>query len=151
MSACLGNNVVYYMPEIQMGTSRETVEKVHRAQGWGMRVFRKTPWVWYRGIPRPCRGGGCLVAEAQTCGTGSNKIRVWFFCYPCWKDFSHFEDAVTRKDGFWGQPDLQSKFLDSQGYTEKPCIENKIISSHCYFVFVFFSLSLSLSCSISFL
>jgi hypothetical protein len=24
----------------------------------------------------------------------------------------------------WGQPGLQSKFQDSQGYTEKPCLEN---------------------------
>jgi hypothetical protein len=23
----------------------------------------------------------------------------------------------------WGQPDLQSEFQDSQGYTEKPCLE----------------------------
>jgi hypothetical protein len=24
----------------------------------------------------------------------------------------------------WGQPGLQSEFQDSQGYTEKPCLEN---------------------------
>jgi hypothetical protein len=23
----------------------------------------------------------------------------------------------------WGQPDLQSEFQESQGYTEKPCLE----------------------------
>jgi hypothetical protein len=23
----------------------------------------------------------------------------------------------------WGQPDLQSEFQDSQGYTEKPCLK----------------------------
>jgi hypothetical protein len=29
--------------------------------------------------------------------------------------------------GFWvqGQPGLQSEFQDSQGYTEKSCLENK--------------------------
>jgi hypothetical protein len=35
-----------------------------------------------------------------------------------------------RQEDFWvwGQPDLQSEFQDSQGYTEKPCLEkqNKI-------------------------
>jgi hypothetical protein len=25
----------------------------------------------------------------------------------------------------WGQPSLQSEFQDSQGYTEKPCLEKK--------------------------
>jgi hypothetical protein len=25
----------------------------------------------------------------------------------------------------WGQPDLQSEFQDSQGYTEKPCFKKK--------------------------
>jgi hypothetical protein len=25
----------------------------------------------------------------------------------------------------WGQPGLQSEFQDSQGYTEKPCLENQ--------------------------
>jgi hypothetical protein len=25
----------------------------------------------------------------------------------------------------WGQPDLQSEFQDSQGYTEKPCLKKK--------------------------
>ena len=25
----------------------------------------------------------------------------------------------------WGQPGLQSEFLDSQGYTEKPCVKEK--------------------------
>ena len=25
----------------------------------------------------------------------------------------------------WGQPGLQSEFRDSQGYTEKPCLEEK--------------------------
>ena len=25
----------------------------------------------------------------------------------------------------WGEPGLQSEFLDSQGYTEKPCLETK--------------------------
>jgi hypothetical protein len=25
----------------------------------------------------------------------------------------------------WGQPGLQSEFQDSQGYTEKPCLEEK--------------------------
>ena len=30
-----------------------------------------------------------------------------------------------RQADFWvrGQPDLQSEFQDSQGYTEKPCLE----------------------------
>jgi hypothetical protein len=27
--------------------------------------------------------------------------------------------------GFLGQPDLQSEFQDSQGYTEKPCLKKK--------------------------
>jgi hypothetical protein len=26
----------------------------------------------------------------------------------------------------WGQPGLQSEFQDSQGYTEKPCLEKQI-------------------------
>jgi hypothetical protein len=32
-----------------------------------------------------------------------------------------------RQVDFWvrGQPGLQSEFQDSQGYTEKPCLENK--------------------------
>jgi hypothetical protein len=32
-----------------------------------------------------------------------------------------------RQADFWvrGQPGLQSEFQDSQGYTEKPCLENK--------------------------
>jgi hypothetical protein len=32
-----------------------------------------------------------------------------------------------RQVDFWvqGQPDLQSEFQDSQGYTEKPCLKNK--------------------------
>jgi hypothetical protein len=32
-----------------------------------------------------------------------------------------------RQVDFWvrGQPDLQSEFQDSQGYTEKPCLEKK--------------------------
>ena len=25
----------------------------------------------------------------------------------------------------WGEPGLQSEFLDSQGYTEKPCLEKQ--------------------------
>jgi hypothetical protein len=25
----------------------------------------------------------------------------------------------------WGQPDLQSEFPDSQGYTEQPCLDTK--------------------------
>jgi hypothetical protein len=31
-----------------------------------------------------------------------------------------------RQADFWvqGQPGLQSEFQDSQGYTEKPCLEN---------------------------
>jgi hypothetical protein len=30
-----------------------------------------------------------------------------------------------QRQDFWirGQPDLQSEFQDSQGYTEKPCLE----------------------------
>jgi hypothetical protein len=33
-----------------------------------------------------------------------------------------------RQADFWvrGQPGLQSEFQDSQGYTEKPCLEKKI-------------------------
>jgi hypothetical protein len=32
-----------------------------------------------------------------------------------------------RQADFWvrGQPGLQSEFQDSQGYTEKPCLEKK--------------------------
>jgi hypothetical protein len=32
-----------------------------------------------------------------------------------------------RQADFWirGQPDLQSEFQDSQGYAEKPCLQNK--------------------------
>ena len=32
-----------------------------------------------------------------------------------------------RQANFWvrGQPGLQSEFQDSQGYTEKPCLEKK--------------------------
>jgi hypothetical protein len=32
-----------------------------------------------------------------------------------------------RQEDFWvlGQPDLQSEFQDSQGYTEKPCLEKQ--------------------------
>ena len=32
-----------------------------------------------------------------------------------------------RQEDFWvrGQPGLQSEFQDSQGYTEKPCLEKK--------------------------
>jgi hypothetical protein len=32
-----------------------------------------------------------------------------------------------RQEGFWvqGQPGLQSEFQDSQGYTEKPCLEKQ--------------------------
>jgi hypothetical protein len=32
-----------------------------------------------------------------------------------------------RQADFWvrGQPGLQTEFQDSQGYTEKPCLENK--------------------------
>jgi hypothetical protein len=32
---------------------------------------------------------------------------------------------MQRQADFWvrGQPDLQSEFQDSQGYTEKPCLE----------------------------
>jgi hypothetical protein len=35
-----------------------------------------------------------------------------------------------RQADFWiqGQPGLQSEFQDSQGYTEKPCLENKMRS-----------------------
>jgi hypothetical protein len=34
--------------------------------------------------------------------------------------------ALGRQADFWvrGQPGLQSEFQDSQGYTEKPCLEN---------------------------
>jgi hypothetical protein len=33
-----------------------------------------------------------------------------------------------RQANFWvqGQPDLQSEFQDSQGYTEKPCLKKKL-------------------------
>ena len=42
---------------------------------------------------------------------------------------AHAFNASTRETeagGFWvwGQPGLQSKFQDSQGYTEKLCLEN---------------------------
>jgi hypothetical protein len=35
--------------------------------------------------------------------------------------------VLGRQADFWvrGQPGLQSEFQDSQGYTEKPCLENK--------------------------
>jgi hypothetical protein len=47
---------------------------------------------------------------------------------------------------FWvrGQPDLQSEFQDSQGYTEKPCLEKKQqqqkkkIQHHVLFAFFLF-------------
>lgn len=35
----------------------------------------------------------------------------------------------TEAGGFlwlWGQPDLQSQFLDRQEHTEKPCLERQI-------------------------
>jgi hypothetical protein len=37
-----------------------------------------------------------------------------------------------RQVDFWvrGQPGLQSEFRDSQGYTEKPCLENKQTNKH---------------------
>jgi hypothetical protein len=36
-----------------------------------------------------------------------------------------------REVDFWvrGQPDLQSEFQDSQGYTEKPCLKKKKIEN----------------------
>ena len=41
-----------------------------------------------------------------------------------------FNTALQRQRqvdlGVWGQPDLQSKFQDGQGNTEKPCLENKM-------------------------
>ena len=38
-----------------------------------------------------------------------------------------------RQADFWvgGQPGLQSEFQDSQGYTEKPCLEKPKKSTHC--------------------
>ena len=32
---------------------------------------------------------------------------------------------IQRQADFWGQPGLQIEFQDSQGYTEKPCLEKK--------------------------
>jgi hypothetical protein len=34
---------------------------------------------------------------------------------------------AKRQEDFWvrGQPDLQNEFQDSQGYTEKPCLEKQ--------------------------
>ena len=39
----------------------------------------------------------------------------------------HTFNPSTQEVDFWvwGQPDLQSEFQDSQGYTEKPCPEKQ--------------------------
>lgn len=37
-----------------------------------------------------------------------------------------FKSSTQEEDLWvWGQPALRSKFQDSLGYTEKPCVENK--------------------------
>jgi hypothetical protein len=43
---------------------------------------------------------------------------------PCWASFLQKEE-LRRQADFWvrGQPGLQSELQDSQGYTEKPCLE----------------------------
>jgi hypothetical protein len=36
-----------------------------------------------------------------------------------------FNPSTWKADFFQGQPGLQSEFWDSQGYTEKPCLEKQ--------------------------
>jgi hypothetical protein len=44
--------------------------------------------------------------------------------------------ALRRQADFWvqGKPGLQSEFQDSQGYTEKPSLEKKIMEEDMFFV-----------------
>jgi hypothetical protein len=39
---------------------------------------------------------------------------------------SNLETEAGRSLQIQGQPDLQSEFWDSQGYTEKPCLEREV-------------------------
>jgi hypothetical protein len=48
-------------------------------------------------------------------------------CWVWWRTPLTSALGRQRQVNFWvrGQPGLQSEFQDSQGYTEKPCLENQ--------------------------
>jgi hypothetical protein len=56
-------------------------------------------------------------------------LHKWaFLCRAWWRTPLIPALGRQRHADFWvrGQPGLQSEFQDSQGYTEKPCLKNKI-------------------------
>jgi hypothetical protein len=48
-------------------------------------------------------------------------------------------EAEAANFWVWGQPGLLSKFQDSQGYTEKPCLEKQNNNKILYTAFLFIS------------
>jgi hypothetical protein len=54
-------------------------------------------------------------------------IRLFRICRAWWRTPLIPALGRQRQEDFWvrGQPGLQSEFQDSQGYTEKPCLENQ--------------------------
>jgi hypothetical protein len=86
---------------------------------------------------RPCHGwvGGSLLLQdvreiQRTLGYLTSKISMkgLSFIFYTFKNCDTAGRALERQRqaDFWvrGQPGLQSEFQDSQGYTEKPCLEN---------------------------
>lgn len=71
----------------------------------------------------------------------------------CERSCSHSSPALRRQSQanlwVWGQPALWSKFQDSLGYTEKPCIENNIyIYNHTQ---IFIAVSFASTCISAFI
>jgi hypothetical protein len=64
------------------------------------------------------------------------KLRINFKATLCQALVAHSFDPSTQEAEAGQSPgstppwSLQSKFLDSQGYTEKPCLNNKYIHTH---------------------
>jgi hypothetical protein len=110
---------------------RETAGKSQgrwRCAAWGVRCaarhFGTWPGGWAEGCTR-CVLVPALEAELGTKrrpeGALSNLGQAW------WRTPLIPALGRQRQADFWvrGQPGLQSEFQDSQGYTEKPCLEKQ--------------------------
>jgi hypothetical protein len=56
-----------------------------------------------------------MMLQSETILITKKRLEVFF-------SLEKKDDVVIK---FQGQPGLQSEFQDSQGYTEKPCLEKK--------------------------
>jgi hypothetical protein len=91
------------------------LNSIHKAVGLIPRTAKANMLVWVR------YGGFTLklsALEAQTRGSSEPGVVAQAFN-------PGTREAEAGRSLSLGQPGLQSEFQDSQGYTEKPCLEKK--------------------------